>query len=423
MKKISLFLIGALVFGTVAFGGIAPSRAYASSCISISHDLTYGSTDASTGGDVSQLQRFLINQNLLSTTSIIAGTYDSATASAVTSYQSSHGLQATGVVDATTRSSIVQLSCSGSTSTTYLNDGGCSLGYTYNTLTGQPCSTYYQNQSTTVVGCLPGYVYNTLTGQPCSTYYQNQSQTIPGCSSGYAFSTITGQSCYTNGTTYYNPTVPASNITISAPTRLAVGALGTWTVTVTNQNGYGYGSNYYGPVSVRWGDVSTYYNNSTQGVPSASSQSQQVTTFTHSYQTAGTYTVTFTTTDSSGIQNTSTVTVTVSGSSYNGYGQPVLSYLSPTQGRVGTQIALQGSGFASYGNIVHFGIGGTQNVSSVNGSTIYYTIPYTVSGCDIQSGGNYCSLIAQQIVPGTSYPVSVTTPSGTTSTLYFTVTY
>jgi hypothetical protein len=263
-------------------------------------------------------------------------------------------------------------------------------------------------------GCLLGYLYNTITGQLCSgsttSYYNNQyPQAIPGCYSGYAFSTITGQSCTGNNNTYTYPyTNNALNtINITAPTRLSVGTPGAWIVTTNNLNSTYGNYNNYGSASVRWGDENNYnyYNSSSNNsTPTVSYlQSQQTSTFTHTYQTAGTYTVTFTTTDSSNKQNTATVTVVVSGNGY-GYGQPTLSYLSPSSGRPGTQIILQGSGFATgYSNTLHFGIDAVSNIqSSNNGSTIYYTIPYAVYG--------------------TTYPIYVTTPSGTSNTLYFTVT-
>jgi len=310
MKKIiTIVFICALVFG-VFVPSFSVQAISSNGCIAISQDLSYGSTDANTRGDVSQLQRFLINQNLLNTNSFIAGTYDTGTMSAVRIYQSSNGLPATGTVDYATRTSISQVDCNG-TSTTYLNN------YSYN-----------NNQN----GCLSGYLFNTITGQSCSGIYNNynynNTQLIPGCVSGYAFSILTGQSCYPNNYNYGNTILPVSTnstINIVAPTKLNVGTLGTWVVTVNNlSNNY---NNYSSAsASVRWGDENIYpyynstYNNINYQTP-VYSQGQQVTTFTHTYQKQGTYTVTFTTVDSSGTQNTSSVTVKVCGTSY-GYSYP-----------------------------------------------------------------------------------------------------
>jgi hypothetical protein len=177
-------------------------------------------------------------------------------------------------------------------------------------------------------------------------------------------------------------------------------------------------------VSVKWGDENTYNYGyaAQQSAQSSYTQGQQTITFTHVYQNSGNYTVTFTATDNRGAQTSASASVNVSGSVYNQ--QLSLSSISPNTGRVGTQVILYGSGFAAYGsNTVHFGNGGTMNLSSANGTTLYYTIPSVVSGCDITSGfGTVCPMYAQQITPGT-YPVFVSNGYGQSNTLYFTVTY
>ncbi|MDD5152836.1 MAG: peptidoglycan-binding protein [Candidatus Pacebacteria bacterium] len=199
---------------------------------------------------------------------------------------------------------------------------------------------------------------------------------------------------------------------LTGPTSLAVGTSGLWSFVVTTNASYL-------TTSVRWGDES-YYGGSVSPSSTLYTQGQQSRTFTHTYQTPGSYTVIFTVVDSQGLQSTASATVNVTGTIYNG--QTILSYLSPTQGRIGTQVTLQGSGFSTYGNTVRFGIGGSVNLSSNNGSTIYYTIPSVVTPCDT-ANGSICSMIAQQVTSGTSYPIYVINSSGqTTGTLYFLVT-
>ncbi|MBI4068081.1 peptidoglycan-binding protein [Candidatus Kaiserbacteria bacterium] len=100
-------------------------------------------------------------------------------------------------------------------------------------------------------------------------------------------------------------------------------------------------------------------------------------------------------------------------------GLVTLNTLSPGQGQKGTQIQLIGSGFSANDNSVHFGIGGLRNVSSVNGTTIYYTIPQYVSTCDLIVGSG-CAAPATKVVAG-SYAVYVTNGNGSTQALNFTV--
>ena len=98
----------------------------------------------------------------------------------------------------------------------------------------------------------------------------------------------------------------------------------------------------------------------------------------------------------------------------------MLSSLSPTSGRVGTQVLLTGTGFAPYDNTVRFGQGGSRNVSSFNnGTQMYFTIPAWMSPCDPLA--SVCTMQAVQVTPGT-YSVSVANSNGTSQTLQFTVT-
>ena len=207
------------------------------------------------------------------------------------------------------------------------------------------------------------------------------------------------------GSTYGAPTISSVN----GPTSLTVGTAGTWTIVVNNQN------NTYMTTSVRWGDEATYGNYAS--APQTSYSGTNTLTFTHTYYTAGTYNVVFTVTNSAGQQNTATATVTVSGSGT--YGNVSLSYLTPTSGRVGTQILLTGTGFVPYDNVVRFGQGGSRNVSSFNGGTqMYFTIPAWISPCDPLA--QVCTMQAIQVTPG-SYSIYVTNSAGTSQTLTFQV--
>lgn len=198
---------------------------------------------------------------------------------------------------------------------------------------------------------------------------------------------------------------------VSGPSTLATGVTGTWTLSILT------GQSTYTSVSVRWGDEGMY--GSMASAPQTTYLTgSQTFTFTHSYATSGTYTVTFTVSNLSGQSNTATATVVVSGS---GSGQVTLNSITPQSGRVGTQVILQGSGFTTYDNTVHFGIGGTQHLVSLNGTQIYFTIPAYLSPCDVLTSGTYCAAYAQQVTPG-QYQVYVKNALGQTGQLTFTVT-
>lgn len=210
-------------------------------------------------------------------------------------------------------------------------------------------------------------------------------------------------------------TAGAASITsVTGPTTLSTGASGTWTIIVNNQY------NSYLTTSVNWGDTGSGYGN-TSSPQSTYAQGSNTLSFSHTYYAPGTYTVVFTVANSAGQQNTATATVNVSNTGT--YGNVSLSYLTPTTGRVGTQVMLQGTGFNALDNTVHFGIGGTLHVPSFNnGTAIYYTIPTYVSPCDIviPSSNTVCAQNVQQILPG---PVQlyVTNTAGTSQTLMFQV--
>ncbi len=101
------------------------------------------------------------------------------------------------------------------------------------------------------------------------------------------------------------PTGSVSITGVSGPNSLTVGQSGTWQVSTNAPQGT--------PISlsVRWGDEVQYPYPASSAAQSAYVSQQN--TFTHSYQTAGTYTITFTASDQYGRSNSSSVTVQVSG--------------------------------------------------------------------------------------------------------------
>src|SRR3989338_2165129 len=207
--------------------------------------------------------------------------------------------------------------------------------------------------------------------------------------------------------------LPPSITGVSGPARLIAGVQGVWTITLS-----AYGTSYI-TTSVRWGDEGLYQGSVSASQTLAPSTSQTLT-FTHAYQSPGVYMLVFTVSNNAGAKNTPSATITVS--PFGAADQLVLSNLAPATGRVGTLVTLTGTGFAYTGNTVHFGVGGTANLtSSNNGTTLYFTIPAYVSPCDVLGQGYVCAQYLQQVTPGT-YPIYVSNARGQTGTLYFAVT-
>ncbi len=195
---------------------------------------------------------------------------------------------------------------------------------------------------------------------------------------------------------------------VTGPTSLNTNQSGSWSVTFNNP-----GSSYV-TVAASWGDTGNGYVNmaAPQTIYGTGSQTA---TFTHAYNNAGTYTIQFTVANQYGSSNSYTSTVYVAGSNTNG--NISLSSISPTSGHIGTQVILTGSGFTN-DNTVHFGIGGTLHLPSYNGTTIYYTIPASVSACDLIGYG--CAAPSQVVLPGT-YSMYVTNQNGTSQSVTFSV--
>ena len=517
-------------------------------CTNLTRNLSYGSRDASTGGEVTQLQSFLVSQNYPGGGSwMVTGYFGGATQQAVRNFQVSQNLPVTGSVDSQTRTSIQSVSCGsayyspygysyGSTSGSsyydynqYSNTYGQNYNYgnynynNYGSLTITSLSTYsaQPGSSVTIYGSGFSLSNNTVFidgANVSATYNGNNALTfiVPSIQSGTyqlhvssGFVTSNSMTFTVNSYGYPNPTPGTGQVYISSinPTSGAVGSSVTvygygfstdgnsvrfgnglvtnlrsfdgnsLTFTVpAHLTGYGTQSLYIGsyPVSVinKYGQQSNSVNfnltslaptgsvptisgvtgpnsvtagtshtwtinvNATQGTyvttmvswgdqqsfsTSQNTQAiyvtgQQTLTFNHTYQNAGTYTITFTASNAAG-SNSSTTSVQVTGSSS---GPLSLSTLTPTFGSKGTVITLNGSGFSSTGNTVHFGIGGSRDVYSANGTTITFTIPHFVSPCDVVAAGLLCGAPVTPVTNG-SYPVYVTNGQGATNVQYFTV--
>ncbi|MES2202997.1 MAG: peptidoglycan-binding protein [Patescibacteria group bacterium] len=159
------------------------------------------------------------------------------------------------------------------------------------------------------------------------------------------------------------PTGGVSITGISGPNSLAVGQSGTWQVTTSALQGS------YVSISVRWGDELQYPY--ATGSAAQSSYIAQQNTFTHSYQSAGTYTITFTATDQYGRSTTGTASVLVTG----GTQQQGLS-VNPSSGAAPLTVTITPGQYPTGYWAVQFGDGQTQYM--LQGSVTHtYTQPGT----------------------------------------------
>jgi Putative peptidoglycan binding domain len=460
------------------YGTTTYNTPYTGMCTDLPTNLSRGSSDVLTGGQVSALQSFLTSQGYLtlSTSAAKSKSFDESTYQAVGRYQTAHGLPYTGIADVATRASIKAISCGSNNGYNYnYNYNNSYNNYNYNNysapiLNSLSVSSGAVGMAVTIYGSgfdlsnntvnfggivltgIPSYqgtalaftvpqVYNNYNNYNYNYSYSNYDYnngynttgtysvsviTSHGTSNSLSFTINSGNNyCYGNSynngynNCYNNGSISVSNVT--GPTSLTAGTQGVWSLTLYNPN-----SNYV-TVSAKWGDENTYNNygyTTQQSTQSSYVQGQQTITFTHTYQTSGYYSVVFTATDNTGAQTSVSATVNVSGSTYYNQGQLYLSSISPSSARIGTQVILYGSGFTTYGNTVHFGNGGMMNLVALSsGTMLYFTIPYAVSACDITgSYGVACPTYAQQVTPGT-YPVFVSNSYGQSNILYLTVTY
>lgn len=116
MKKILLATLAIIIILPALVSAQVGNTA--SSCVSITHNIQYGSRDISTGGDVSTLQNFLQKQGYLN--SAPTGYLGSLTVVAVNKFQRANGISAVGSVGPLTRAKIKSVSCLSTAATSIL---------------------------------------------------------------------------------------------------------------------------------------------------------------------------------------------------------------------------------------------------------------------------------------------------------------
>ncbi len=432
MKKLTIIVLFITLFVGVA--SIASAKTY--QCANIPLGLRTGSR----GNDVLRLQQFLVDQHYPGGGSwMLTGLYGRATTVAVTNFQRLQNLPETGKIDAGTLSSIARVSCNSASGNTSISNYNYTPNYNYKSPTNSGAIINYLMSAMGAVGSTVTVIGSGFSQGGNAVHFgvgvianlfsndgKSLSFTIPQTLAGYGTQTvtpgtynvsvITAQGATSNSvpytvTAYAAGSVPAIE-SISGPTSLSLNSQGIWTVVANGHNNTQY------TTSVRWGDEALYAVSNSQTSQTNYGQGSQSLSFTHTYQTVGTYNVIFTVTNAIGQSSVSSVTVYVTGSISLA---PVsVNLVSPLQGRVGTMVTLRGNGFTPYGNAIHFGNGGVVNVASTNsGTTLSFIIPTTVSPCDIV--GSSCAAPSISVTPGT-YGIYVSNANGQSNAYNFVVT-
>ncbi|OHA18880.1 MAG: hypothetical protein A2836_00620 [Candidatus Taylorbacteria bacterium RIFCSPHIGHO2_01_FULL_45_63] len=323
-------------------------------CIGIKRSLGYRLTDEQTGGEVSALQVFLQAQGYL--TQNPTGYFGLYTAQAVKKFQAEVGIEQTGLVGPLTRAKIKEIDCG-----------------------KLPPS----RSSLNVVSPNGGEVWTKGTTQAINW---KDNSTVSPCPSEYCASPYVAKFYDLKLAPYYPPCI-GQMCPMYYPYREPY-------LIIQNTGG----SSYSWLVAQTHGcDPSNTRISDDCAVPDGAYTVQVCQTGTTTCDSSDSY---FTVT-SSKVQTT-----------------PTVSSLLPAQGSVGTSVTITGSGFTATGNAVHFGIGGSANLSSKDGMTLTYVIPYTIGICDFIGAG--CAAAALLVMPGT-YQVYVTNANGQSNSLTFTV--
>jgi hypothetical protein len=382
---------------------ISPAPVQSGQCLNMTHNLVRGANDYYSRGEVTALQQFLVSQGLLSNYQVV-GNFGPATYRAVVQFQSTNSIYpVTGGVGPLTRAAIQRLSCAGVIphsgvniqsvtpnpatvgSTVTVNGSGFTQDSIVYIGVGAVQSGVAVNYNgTQLTFTVPSYVGPYCTrGEPCAMY---ASQLLDGTYDMHVQNTngTSNTVSFTVGTTNTN-TAPVIN-SITAPTQIAVGTQGTWTVNATTP-WYNPNNQYFvAPVrySVVWGDETT-----TQ--PYGYSMSNQATvqstgSFTHVYSTPGTYKPVFTVTLDNGQSASASASVVVlQNGSVGNVGQPVVYSMSPQTAAPGTVVTLTGTNFDANTNYITWGTAGTRHrpdgtpdnviatVGSQNGTTLTFT--------------------------------------------------
>jgi hypothetical protein len=464
-------LVSLLLAAAPAYAQYYPSypTAGVASCITLTAYQALGSSDATTGGQVSLMQQFMNRTGYLTG---VSGYFDNGTYGAVVNYQAAHGIQTTGTVGPQTRAAINAQSCNG-ISTSYgssipvIQYPYNSYGNSYGNYNGGYGNYYYGAPSISSLSSTVGQsgqqvtIYGRFSGTNDTVHFGNQTVaavlnsntsltfTVPAFSTGNysvyvsnAFGssnslsfTVTGyNNCnsypysYNNG--YNNCDCTNSyNYNYNYSYSSTNSYYNNYNNCNSNNGGYNaqpYVSSISGPSSVSAGSTNSWTVTSYAQSGNAlnvkidwgdGSQYQNLQygsgshqyTFSHQYSSQGSYSIRITATDAStGAYAYATRTVNVSGYNYcNGNSCGGGDYYGqPYISSLSRTSASAGSTITIYG-------------SNFNGNTIVYfgNSAYTPSSMSD-------SVISVQVpyMSFGSYPVSVRNGNGATSnSVYFSI--
>ncbi len=403
-------------------------------CFGYSRPLFVGSQ----GEDVKMLQLFLQQRGYF--TGVANGLFEISTKTALTQFQQSAGILATGYFGPVTIAYLKTLCQSTNVPTLSIltPNGGESyitgestinIDYQYSpsSIGSQPITAYLWSQNSGIGRS----VHSTLgAGTLVMQLAKGDLVETPGqykillCTDN-AMSSSGDQLCdysdnffyLTNGST--NSNQPPSISGVSGPTVLNTNQSGTWSLTASDPEN---GTLSY---SVDWGD-----NKTGKGVKGATSGVSQTATFTHSYSAPGNYTVTLKVSDNAGQSAHSTLSVVVGGSSSNA--APSITYYElPVGASVGETVNFyleasdpDGDNLSWSGSIqdVNSGAGFAGSCPSSQPNTSFntskkwntpgtYTVNFKVSDCKGGTDSKSVTVNVGGIVPPVA-PLIMLTPNG-----------
>lgn len=294
-------------------------------CYSFDKSFGRGASDARYSNAVTQLQRFLAKEGHFDQSLIGTGVFGNKTREAVVMFQKSEGISPTGYVGPMTRRALLKrcqtpmpssvtlfnmTPAQGSTGTVVTITG---FGFSNSNTIYMDGSVVARNvpiSSSIAVACTTdpscrGGIRQTLTftvpdslspncpvGMACAQYMRLVTPGVYGITVSNGSGISEGLTFTVTGTGSANPLSISS---LDAPTSLAMGVSGTWTVHTTANTSAG--TLHY---NVMWGDEPTTLSATTKFRAPDTMPLPTTATFSHTYQTPGRYTPQFTVTDDNG---------------------------------------------------------------------------------------------------------------------------
>ncbi len=360
----SLFVLASFAYAqTDDYGDLAGTAEVAAYCPNLSVTMQRSARDASSSGQVSELQKFLSGYYDIDPEELVTGFFGRITQSYVQRFQSEQGLPSYGIVGSLTRARIASVCGNSGTGSVNFNaspisgSAPLSVQFTMTNLNqqGMGTSTYYLDfgdgssmRTTSAVGKdTATHVYEKV-----GTYVATLS-VAKDCPPGYGCPAV----LLSLGSVRISVSSGISGAPVisgvSGPTMLQTGQSGTWTVQASDP---GNGTLSY---SVIWGDESSFDQIS---ILAGSPSFVQSSTFTHAYARAGTYSPRFTVKNASDVSAYTGVSVKVSDSVGN-----VGFTASPTSGAAPLTVSFRTTAGDEETYTVEFGDGTSAQMSVIEG--------------------------------------------------------